>query len=72
MEEISCQCILIYSDCSKYNEINNNFCNAEKHVINRICYESHLSLVYRDKQKDSDILVTIAENCLKLISYYFM
>ena len=39
MIEISCQCILMCLDCTKYDEINVSFLNVQKHITNRIWYE---------------------------------
>ena len=33
MDGIACECILVYLDCFKYNEINKNFFLAQKHLI---------------------------------------
>ena len=43
--------ILVYLDCTKYNEINIHFSHAQKHVTNRIWHEYHSKLVYKTAEK---------------------
>ena len=39
---ISCECILVYLDYTKYNKINVLFYHTQKQATNRIRYEYHL------------------------------
>ena len=72
MEGISCYFIFAYLNCTNNNKINIHFCQAQKHLNNRICYEWHSYLVNRASRSHSDVWVTISGNCWRFISYYFM
>ena len=54
----------VHLDNTKCNKINMHFCHAQKYVTNRIWYEC--------TQKNSDIFVSMTENCGMFIPSYFM
>ena len=63
MEGIACKCILVYSECTKYNDININFCCVQKRATNRTGYQYYSQLVGNASQKISDIWIVMAGNC---------
>ena len=62
MDEITCRYILIYLDCTKYNEKRNTFLTRSKHKTNRIWYVCGMASLQSPTKGFGYILVTMAGN----------